>query len=166
MKRIFLYFSFMAGMSLMTSCSYAPLSSKSTPLYNSPFLYLYPKGPRPASCAPIPADYLPKPTPAGTATPTPNLQTLESLQAHSTYIPLPTLTPIPFARKVDFDPSVPSEDKSTAIVFRCDGTFELWLLTKPEQIDQVLSSLNPGDLIITYEPPLSMKNVPHPPTIT
>jgi len=105
---------------------------------------------RPANCVPLPQEktidiyVTPSPTPDHLETPDPNLL-YES----------PSVTPIPFAHTYDLSPKVAAQDKWGIIVFRCDGTFDLYLGGPDINPDQSII-LNPGDVIYNDFPPASL----------
>jgi hypothetical protein len=115
-------------------------------------------GTRPPYCVPIPRNIdLPYPP-----SPTPNLLTQQSPDAWAAWTPGPTVTPIPFAKTVDLDPNSPEDEKSEVVVFRCDGSFERWLLGPDNLIEEI--QLIAGDVILGSAPPGSLMGH-EPPTL-
>ena len=104
---------------------------------------------RPFYCVPLPREkaadiyVTPSPTPDHFATPDP-------------YLPeAPSVTPIPFVHTFDISPKVPAQDKWEIIVFRCNGTFDLFLGGPEINVDQSII-LAPGDVIYNDFPPASL----------
>jgi len=100
---------------------------------------------RPAYCVPIPREAqmsgTPTPTPNRYATPKPNFS--------------PSVTPIPFAHIYDLNPELPLSEKSKTEIFRCNGTFDLYLAGPNVDVDQAIN-LEDGDIIISSGPPTSL----------
>ncbi len=137
-----------AGMIALIYFASSALRANSASRYsqsNPPFGY--PGETRPAYCAPIPRRTdLPY-----TPSPTPNLQTQQSPKFRAEWTPGPSVTPLPLARIIDLDPDVPREKKVEVTVFRCDGSFERWLLGPDHYREQI--QLEPGDIIFDSAPP-------------
>jgi len=115
-----------------------------------PTLLVTPSPTRPANCVPLPQektidiDMTLSPTPDHLETPDPNL-----------LIESPSVTPLPFANTFDLSPELQVRDKWEIIVFRCDGTFDLYLGGPEINVDQSII-LNPGDVIYNGFPPASL----------
>ncbi len=97
---------------------------------------------RPAHCVPIPR----YPTPAGPPTATPDQFATSGPNLS------PTITPIPFAHIYNLSPEMPFEEQSIIVVFRCDGTFDLYGAGPEINIDEYLR-LEPGDVIFSSNGP-------------
>ena len=100
---------------------------------------------RPANCIPLPQETAINstltPTPDRLTSPMPNFR--------------PTVTPRVYTNTFDLSPELPLQDKSEIVVFRCSGTFDLFLAGPEVDIDQRIN-LEPGDLIISSAPPASL----------
>lgn len=110
-----------------------------------PTMVRSPSPTRPAYCVPIP-----RPAQiSGTLTPTPDRL--------STPIPhfSPSVTPRPFAHIYDLSPELPLSEKSKVQVFRCNGTFDLYLAGPNVDVLHVIE-LEDGDIIINTSPPASL----------
>jgi hypothetical protein len=102
-------------------------------------------------CAPLPK----VPLDNGPKTPTPDIY-----QAQGTPLPYlsPSVIPIPYANIIDMDPQIPDRDKSYIVVYRCNGTFDLYKTGDPN-FNNI--PLNEGDVIYHTDVPLSVMEV-HP----
>lgn len=124
-----------------------------------------------AQTSPARPTCVPTPTPdMSTRTPTP------TFPAPGTPWPTPkpgtpnfvTPTPIPFAKVTDLAPDLPDSQKTRFIVYRCNGSYELFwgrLLENTQGITETLK-LEPGDILLYAVPPpsyLPRKVVPPPP---
>jgi hypothetical protein len=119
--------------------------------YRIPTIHLDPSPTRPAYCVPIPRE----PTSDIPPTATPARFSTQAVQDQ------PTLTPIPFTHVIDLSPELPLEDKSELVVFRCDGTFDLYW-GGPEINMDLAVNLGPGDVILSSSSPASLMGH-HPP---
>lgn len=99
---------------------------------------------RPSYCAPLPneaVDY-------STLTITPNR--FSSQVSYSR----PTVTPRKYDLTIDLSAEISIKEKSQIIIFRCNGTFDLYLIGPEINITERII-LSPGDLIISSIPPAS-----------
>lgn len=64
----------------------------------------------------------------------------------------PTATAYPITQKFDLSPNLPDQQKSTLLVFRCNGNYEQYL-AGPEVAIPTALELQPGDRIIQSIPP-------------
>jgi hypothetical protein len=105
---------------------------------------------RPPWCVPYPVE----PTSSEPPTPTPNILTPQPPPPEA-----PTRTPYPIAHLVDLYPEVPSEDKGTALVYRCNGELDEYLYdpVKFHEYSDLLKQLDlkPGDFV-SLVPPASV----------
>ena len=60
-----------------------------------------------------------------------------------------------YANNYDLSPELSLRDKSEIVVFRCNGTYDLFLAGPEIDIDRRLN-LKPGDVIISSAPPASL----------
>lgn len=74
-----------------------------------------------------------------------------------------TATPTHYAHIIDLDPEMDSYLKIHAIVYRCNGEWDLYWLDPQRDIDQAVN-LQPGDILIA-DPPASIVGA-HPPEPT
>jgi len=115
---------------------------------------------RPSDCVPLP------PTPTYDSqprTPTPNLTTQMAYQAFSTPV-MVTVTPMPTPHYIDLSPKLRYEDKMVARVYRCNGTWEEYILD-PAIFPSAIP-LSHGDIIYNSAPPASLMGPPEPVTPT
>lgn len=106
---------------------------------------------RPEDCVPLP------PTPTydlRPPTPTPNKATQMAYQP----IPTPVWTPHPTPHYTDLSPQLPYKDKMVARVYRCNGTWDEYLLD-PAIFPNAIP-LSHGDIIYDADPPLSLMGPP------
>lgn len=106
-------------------------------------------------CVPTPQPY----QEVGTRTPTPRFGEI------TTPVFSPSVTPIPYSKINDLSPRTADRDKANYAVYRCDGTFELFLVGSDltsKTLTETLG-LRPGDIILFGAPPASMMGH-HPPT--
>jgi hypothetical protein len=127
-----------------------PQNPSIQPMYNLPTSTRLPW------CAPLPK----LPLYNGPRTPTPDIY-----QAQGTPLPYlsPSVTPIPYANIIDMDPQIPDRDKSYIVVYRCNGTFDLYK-TSDSNFNNI--PLNEGDVFYLTDVPLSLMEVHPYPTIT
>lgn len=97
---------------------------------------------RPPWCKPIPTE----PPSLGTASPTPDFLNLVQLPL---YTDQPTRTPYPIAHTYDLAPDRPSSEKAIALVFRCNGDMDHYLIS-PMAHDDLLKAINLGEGDILY----------------
>jgi len=112
---------------------------------------------RPADCMPLP------PTPtldprSPTATPNPTTQ-----HTFPSSVPI-TLTPYPTPDYIDLSPELPYEDKMVARVYRCNGTWDEYLLDPA--VFPTAIPLSYGDIIYSSFPPASLMGHQPPELIT
>lgn len=106
------------------------------------------------------------PKPIGTRTPTPRPD-----QFGTPPPPSSTLTPIPFSRTVDLAPDLSEDQKTHFIVYRCNGSYELFLGRYPQNAQSITETLKlqPGDILVTmfgpYPPITKIVRPPPPPTL-
>jgi len=100
---------------------------------------------RPAYCVPIPVDA----QNSGTLTPTPNRYSTSIIHIS------PSVTPRSFAHVFDLSPELPLNEKSQIEVFRCNGSFDLYLAGPNVDVDPAIE-LDSGDIIISSSPPASL----------
>lgn len=118
-------------------------SQKAPPVLPTP--RITPAPTRPAYCVPLPQEV----EPGGSRTPTPDrFSTPNSGMS-------PTVTPRVYANVFDFSPALSLEDKSQVTVYRCDGTFDLFI-AGPEIDIIALLDLGPGDVVFGSLPPASL----------
>lgn len=101
-------------------------------------------------CVPTPHP----PTDTGTKTSTPALSEYGTPPlTHS-----PSVTPLPISAITDLATDLPDEDKVYVYVFRCNGTFELFLVRPggPNADIATAIPLQPGDVIWDWIPPASI----------
>lgn len=104
---------------------------------------------RPAHCVPLPSIETSSSIP--TATPTHSITTSQILTKLT-----PTIIPSPaVSHTYDLSPNLSVADKSTIIIFRCDGTRDLYLLGPELDPDKAII-LGQGDIILSSAPPASM----------
>ncbi|HVN53974.1 MAG TPA: hypothetical protein VMT46_06550 [Anaerolineaceae bacterium] len=131
---------------LLASCAPAQPALRSDPFSRA----------RQPDCVPLP------PTPTEDLrprTPTPNAT---QIAAHN----FPTTvwvsaTPLPIAQVIDLSPDAAENDKSHAVVYRCDGT---WIEYKFSDLRLDDLPLSPGDTVYLTVPPALMREPPPPPT--
>ena len=100
---------------------------------------------RPSYCKP-----LPRKTPSN-STPTPTQNRFASqVPAYQ-----PSVPPMIFTNTFDLSPELLPQDKWEIVVFRCNGTFDLFLAGPQININQSIK-LEPGDVMLSAGPPLSM----------
>jgi hypothetical protein len=112
---------------------------------------------RPADCVPLPPNPTPDPRPP-TSTPDPSTQL-----TFPAPVPI-TLTPYPTPKYIDLSPNLPYEDKMVARVYRCNGTWEEYLLD-PAVFPTVIP-LSYGDFIYSSFPPESLMGHEPPEPVT
>jgi hypothetical protein len=98
-------------------------------------------------CAPTPQP----PHDVGIRTPTPGpseFGTPPSMRS-------PSVTPLPLSRTSDLAPELSNSDKVYVYVFRCNGTYELFLIRPDVEITQAIP-LQVGDTILYWLPPKSL----------
>jgi len=100
---------------------------------------------RPTYCVPLPQESATD----SSRTPTPDRYSSPEPYFHA------TVTPRGYSHVYDLSPELPLIDKSEIVVFRCDGTFDLYLIGPDVNLDQNIN-LYPGDVIISSAPPASM----------
>src|SRR5262249_29576950 len=66
----------------------------------------------------------------------------------------PSVTPIPFSKVTDLAPDLPAKDKTQVIVYRCNGTYELYYIGYVPVSEAV--NLLPGDVIVNVISPASL----------
>ncbi len=112
-----------------------------------PTVLTTPSPTRPLYCVPIPrktiTSWTMTPTPDRFSSPVPDFR------------PVVTVTPRVYAHIVDLSPELPRKDKGNITVFRCNGTFDLFIAGPEINIDQSIK-LEPGDVILSASPPASM----------
>ncbi len=110
-------------------------------------------------------------TPAGTCVPTPLpptdvVGTLTPPPEPFEYAPpaasAPSVTPLPLSKTTDLAPDLPDRDKAYVYVFRCNGTYELFLVRPADVETRRTIPLQAGDTIRYWDPPASLMGV-HPP---
>jgi len=105
---------------------------------------------RPPKCKPIPTE----PPIVDPATPTPNI--LTPVQ-HPAYTDQPTRTPYPIAHTYDLAPDLPPEDKGIALVFRCNGEEDQYLIGPMPYVDFLKAiKLREGDVLLGVASPASL----------
>lgn len=124
----------------------------------APTIQMSPTSTRPPNCIPIPKEKVN----SNPRTPTPDMSKPGS-------IPIPlriTVTPIPFTKTIDLDPSISMSDKLVIEIYRCNGTYEKWIVAKKTEIASI--PMNVGDIILNIFPPASVmgRQPPPPPTST
>lgn len=100
---------------------------------------------RPSYCAPLPIQVVYY----STLTITPDRFSTQG------YYSKPTITPRIYNQTIDLSPEISIKEKSQIIIFRCNGTFDLYLLGSEININEKII-LSPGDLIINTIPPASL----------
>lgn len=65
-----------------------------------------------------------------------------------------TMTPMPFAKVTDLAPDLPEDQKTRFIVYRCNGSYELFLGKTPENAKAITATLNleTGDILLYMIP--------------
>lgn len=110
---------------------------------------------RPPDCVPLP------PTPTydpSTPTPTPNLATQMDYQT----LPTPVwITVTPYPTPIDLSPKISNEHKMSATVYRCNGTWDTYILDPA--IFPTAIPLSHGDIIYFAFPPIGLQ--PRAPTV-
>jgi hypothetical protein len=104
-----------------------------------------PSATRPFHCVPLPF------TETSDSNPTPTPIRYALAEDH----PRPTVTLRAFTNTFDLSPELPLEQKSTTIVFRCDGSFDQYLAGVTVNVDRFIN-LMPGDVIIGSSAPAVM----------
>lgn len=102
---------------------------------------------RPSDCVPLP------PTPTNDPRPptsTPNLTTQHAFDTPAGII----VTPFPTPHYIDLSPELQYEDKMVARVYRCNGTWDEYILDPA--IFPTAIPLSHGDIIYDSSPPLSL----------
>ena len=71
-----------------------------------------------------------------------------------------TVTPIPFSKTTDLAPGLPDSSKLRAVVYRCNGSYELFLLPPSQRSDTITDTvkLGPGDVVVSLYAPFVGKN--------
>lgn len=89
----------------------------------------------------------------GISSPTPSLSQLGTPPPT-----VPTITPLPIISTTDLAPELADEDKTYVYVYRCEGTFELFLIgpVGPNAVISDAIPLRPGDIIYNAIPPASL----------
>jgi len=97
----------------------------------------------------------------GTNTPTPDEFGITPDEFGIPQTPGPTITPLPLSKVTDLAPELADRDKVYILVMRCEGTFELFLVSPSAAADisQVVP-LQPGDIILDVVPPASLMGPP------
>ncbi len=96
-----------------------------------------------ATCVPT---LTPAPTSDATLTPTPPYGEIVTPSFTA------SVTPLPISQGIDLAPGVPDEDKARVTVFRCDGTYAVFV--GAAHLSDV--PLQPGDVILDWSPPASL----------
>ncbi len=133
----------------------ASLLSATTSLLGTPVI-LPPTETRTLNCVPYPSTN--KPNYTSTATPYPGQQ-----KGSPNFI---TPTPRPIAHTFDLSPDSQEIDKRIILVFRCDGTYDQFIVGPGIKIPQDLH-LGIGDTIFdSYPVIMNIRPLPPPPTLT
>lgn len=107
-------------------------------------------------CAPTPQLSIKE---VGPNTPTPNPDAFGTIPE-----PGPSVTPLPISKINDLAADLSEEDKIYVYVMRCNGSFELFLLSPNVKIAEAIP-LQPGDVILDWIPPSSLMGH-RPPIVT
>ncbi len=101
------------------------------------------------TCVPTP---LPPTDVVGTPTPTP----VPSEFGTPPSVRPPSVTPLPLSKTTDLAPDLPDNEKAYVYVFRCNGTYELFLV-RPAGVETTQTiPLQAGDIILHAFPPASL----------
>lgn len=82
-------------------------------------------------------------------TSTPDLVSVAKL----TVTPPASVTPLPIKRTIDLAPELPSENKLTVLVWRCDGSIDLYLAEPSVEDISFKFELQKGDVVMDILPP-------------
>ncbi len=109
----------------------------------------------PGTCVPTP---LPPTDVVGTLTPSP-----KPFEYAPPAVMPPSVTPLPLSKITDLAPDLSDHDKAYIYVFRCNGTYELFLV-RPAGVETTRTiPLQAGDIIRYAFPPASLMGPPPPP---
>ena len=113
------------------------------------------------TCSPTPQLFSPDDNEPRTPTPNSAEFTLE------TPIPGPSVTPLPVSQTFDLAQELPDSEKVFVYVYRCNGTYELFMVRPGEPNSDISSGipLNHGDIILFWVQPESMMGH-QPPRVT
>ena len=114
---------------------------------------------RPPQCVPFPANA----EISGTLTPTPTFSPIQNGVINNKPPFSPSVTPLPIAHRVDLSPNADPIEKAVYMFYRCDGTYDEFVVGPGIKIPEDLH-LNAGDTIINMLQ-VGLHSMP-PPTIT
>jgi len=120
-------------------------------------VFVTPSPTRPWYCVPLPRETRQSGSPTSTPFPLTSAMTITP----NKFQVAPTVTPRVYANVFDLSPEVPLRDKWEYMVFRCDGTFDQFLVGPEIDFDPFLE-LGPGDVIIDMIPPASLMGIEPP----